>query len=253
VSVLFASLLGLLFGSFANVYFFRVPQELSFIRPRSFCPACERPLLWHDNVPILSYLILGGKCRSCGARIPIRYPAVELALGIFFGCAAFKLRGAPVPVCAAFLFYVLIIFLIGGIDLATFFKNEKKYGIIPDPLTLSLAVSGAAFSAFNPYQRMDPWAGLLHGAAVAAMMSVFRWGAGKLAKREALGLGDVKMMAGVGVWLGWNGALAALIAGSVLGTFVSLPMLLSKKAGWKTEVPFGPFLSIGALGAFFFL
>lgn len=174
-------------------------------------------------------------------------------MGILFGAAALKLSGQPPFAMGSFLFFILFVFLAGGVDLATFSKLEKKYGIIPDHLSIPLILSGAVFSAFNPFLGFMPWTGLMSGAGTAASLAVFRWAAGKILGREALGLGDVKLMAGTAAWLGWKGAWVTLLAGSVLGTIISLTLIFSGKITRKSSVPFGPFLSIGALGAFFFL
>ncbi|OGR83704.1 MAG: hypothetical protein A2901_07215 [Elusimicrobia bacterium RIFCSPLOWO2_01_FULL_54_10] len=251
--LLFIAFIGLTLGSFANVYFYRYPENLSVTQPRSFCTHCRTPISWFDNIPVLSYLYLRGKCRFCKASISIQYPLVELVVGLLFGAAAFKLQAQPVHVLAAFLVYVCFIFLIGGIDFATFLKNERKFGVIPDHLTLPLALAGAAFSAFNPLLNFSPWAGLACGTAVGALMAAFRWMAGKILKQEALGMGDVKMMAGVAAWLGWKGALVTLMTGSVLGTLAALPFMFKGQMNRSSPVPFGPFLALGALSAFFFV
>ena len=252
MSLLFFFFLGLILGSFANVYFLRVPENLSLVTPGSFCLFCRKTIPWFDNLPVVSYLLLRRKCRFCGSRISIQYPLVELGLALLFFAVSLRFQHQPPYVLGALLFFVFIVFLIGGIDLVTYFKLEKKYGIIPDHLTYPLLIAGIGFSAFNPIFE-DNWSGLLSGAETAAVLIVFRWLAGKILKQEALGLGDVKMLAGVSTWLGWKGLVLTLLVGSVLGSSVSLVLIFMKKLSRKSSVPFGPFLSAGALSALFFI
>ena len=252
MSVLLASLFGLILGSFANVYFFRLVENSFLWRPGSSCPICRKLILWRDNIPLLSYFLLRGRCRFCRAPISIRYPAVELAVGVLFGAAAFKFSGASPFVAGAFLFFVLFVFLAGGADLATFFKFEKQYGIIPDSLSIPLIFLGVLFSRFNPLLSFGPWTGLVSGAQAALSLILFRWIAGKILGQEALGLGDVKLMTGAAAWLGLKGTVTAITVGSALGTGVCLTLIFMGKVTRKSAIPFGPFLSAGILSAFFF-
>ncbi len=245
--------LGLIWGSFANVYFFRIPEELSPVSPRSFCPSCKKNIPWHDNLPILSYLILRGKCRSCNSKISIQYPLIEFATAILFASIYLKFSSESFYVIGSLILFSFFIFLIGGVDLATYFKLNKEYGIIPDHLTYPLIALGLIFAWFNPLLDAGITTAILSATATASGLYVFRWVAGLLLKKEALGLGDVKMLAGVAMWLGWRGAVLTLLVGSILGTVISLTLIFSKKLTRKSSIPFGPFLSAGALSALFFV
>ena len=152
-----------------------------------------------------------------------------------------------------FLFFAFILFLIAGTDLATYFQCDGQYGIIPDPLVLGMAAGGLAFSPWNPFLKAHPWSGIAAGAGAAAFLLAFRFIGEKVLKKEALGLGDVKMFAAIGTWMGWKGALATLVAGSLTGSAVSLLLIFAKKIDRRSAVPFGPFLAAGALIVLFYL
>lgn len=249
--VIFYSLCGLAFGSFANVYFFRVPNGLSIVKPNSFCPQCKHPISWFDNIPILSYMLLGGKCRFCGIRISIRYPLIEGLCGLLFFFTALKFNHLSWFAQPAFIFFAFIIFLTAGIDLVTFFQSGNEYGIIPDHLILPLFAIGLLFCPFNPLIGKW-WMGLLGSAAGFAFMILFRWAGEKIFKRESLGLGDVKLISAVGIWLGWEGVYLTIVIGSILGTLFALPLMGLKKLDRNSALPFGPFLAAGSLGALLF-
>ncbi|HYL38625.1 MAG TPA: prepilin peptidase [Bryobacteraceae bacterium] len=254
-----AALAGLLIGSFLNVCIHRLPRDLSVVRPRSFCPACEAPIGWFDNVPLLSYALLRGRCRKCGARISFRYPLVELVTAAAF-FAAFWFLG---PSAAAAKFCVFAAILI-----ALFFSDLEER-ILPDEFTLGGALAGVALAAFVPmnWGMMRLFLGSLRSERVVSMTeSIFAavfcggalWIVGALYQRmrhrEGLGLGDVKMVAMLGAFLGLQGALLALIAGSLLGAIVGLTYIWATGKDASTyELPFGTFLSLASLGVGFYL
>ncbi|HTA68834.1 MAG TPA: prepilin peptidase [Bryobacteraceae bacterium] len=253
-----AALAGLLIGSFLNVCIYRLPRDLSVVRPRSFCPECEKPIAWFDNVPLLSYLLLKGRCRKCGARIPMRYPIVELLTGVSFFCAVSMLG----PTAAAVKFCVFAAIAI------TLMFSDLEERILPDEFTLGGAVAGIIFAGFVPFvwgivrlllMRTDNprLASMGESLFAAVFCGGTLWLVGflyeKLRHREGLGFGDVKMVAMIGAFLGLQGALMTLIAGSLLGAVVGLCYIwFTGKDASTYELPFGTFLGAAALGVGFF-
>lgn len=236
---LYATALGLVVGSYLNVVIYRVPRDLSTVRPRSSCPHCGNQIRALDNIPLLSYALLGGKCRSCQARIPLRYPLVEASTGVLF-LASFLRFGPTLEALAAAVLSALLVAL-ALIDLEHF--------LLPDVITLP----GLAFGlALSPWLR---WGGLkaaLIGAASGGGILLALWGGWYLLrKEEGMGLGDVKMLAMVGAFLGLKGVLVTLLGGSVLGSIVGLLLMFRDGAGLKSKLPFGTFLALGALLALF--
>jgi leader peptidase (prepilin peptidase) / N-methyltransferase len=237
---------GSAYGSFLNVLVHRLPREESVVRPRSRCPRCGSAIAWRDNIPVLSWILLGGRCRGCRKPISARYPAVEAASGLM-AAALWAKWGASWPVfaagaalaCGALLALALI-------DWDTF--------IIPDELSLGLAVAGFAFSPFNPYFDPGPfgdwWAAPARSAVGALFGFLLGWGlaaAGEaIFKKEALGGGDVKLLAGVGAWSGALGAFDCLMIGSFLGAAYGLKEMLGGRVKRGDPIPFGPFLAAGA-------
>ncbi len=244
---------GLLIGSFLNVCIYRMPRDLSVVRPRSFCPACEHPLAWYDNVPVLSYILLRGRCRKCGEPISARYPVVEVLTGLlFFGIVlAYGPSRIALKQCT---FAALIVGLI-------FSDFEER--ILPDELTLGGAALGVLFAALAPSdvgllalvlpQEWGPvWLSVTRSLLGAVVSSSLLWLVGvlylRLRKREGLGLGDVKMVAMIGAFLGLQGALLTVIVGSVIGSVLGLGyILITRKDASTYELPFGTFLGIAAL------
>jgi len=258
IEAFLAALAGLLIGSFLNVCIYRLPRDLSVIRPRSYCPECERPIHWYDNVPLLSFLLLRGQCRRCGSRIPWRYPIVELlTAAVFF--VAFLFLGVSM---AAVKFCVL-----GAILIALVFSDLEER-ILPDEFTLGGAVIGVVFAFFVPldwgiigflFHSTNP---ALVSAGESAFAAFFcagsLWLVGliyqKVRHREGLGLGDVKMVAMIGAFLGLEASLLALIMASLLGAVIGLCYIwFTGKDASTYELPFGSFLGIGALAVGFVL
>jgi leader peptidase (prepilin peptidase)/N-methyltransferase len=251
-----AALFGLLIGSFLNVCIYRLPRDLSVVRPRSYCPQCEKQLTWHDNIPLVSYLRLAGKCRWCGARIPLRYPVVEALTALIF----FSFVAALGPTLAAFKFCLLGALLIGML----FSDLEER--ILPDEFTLGGVVAGLILSWFVPIT--DGIAGILlylagiplEGARLSLAESAFGaivpagflWLTGELYYRfrgkEGLGFGDVKMVACIGAFLGLRGALMTLIAGTLMGSVLGVVFIFVTRKDHSTyELPLGTFLAFAGL------
>ncbi|MEO5800517.1 MAG: prepilin peptidase [Gemmatimonadales bacterium] len=226
-----AGIVGLLFGSFLNVCIVRWPAMESVVAPRSRCPQCGNLIAWYDNIPVFSWLMLGAKCRHCQLPIPIRYPLVELAVGVLWGLAAWR-YGPTVEFLRAGIFGTILI----GITMT----DAREY-IIPDEFSIGGTAIGILFAFLG---GALPWKEAIIGAVIGfALLWVIAWLGTKLLGQDAMGGGDIKMMAMIGAFLGWQGVLLTLFLGALLGTVIFLPM---KLAGREKLVPFGIFLSIGS-------
>jgi len=247
------ALFGLLIGSFLNVCIYRLPLDLSVVRPRSFCPGCERQIAWYDNVPLLTFALLRGKCRHCGYAIPWRYPVVEFLTAALFISAVLRL--GPTGDAAKFcVFAALLIALI---------FSDLEQRILPDEFTIGGTLAGVAFAAFVPLkwgfvslvfysvrnQRLISVGEALFAAGFCAgAVWLVGWLYEKLRHREGLGFGDVKMIAMIGAFLGLEGALLAMIVGSVLGSVTGVAYIyFAGKDARNYELPFGSFLGAAAL------
>ena len=253
---LIAFLYGLVIGSFLNVCIYRLPRDLSVVKPRSFCPGCEKPIAWYDNIPVLSFFLLGRKCRHCGTRIPFRYPLVELLTGLLF----FLIVLALGPKLVAVKLCVLCALLVG----LTFTDLDSL--ILPDELTLGGTVIGILFAWFVPvddivarvaltiagFHPNPHWASVAESVAGAVLPAAFLalggWLFEKIRHKEGLGLGDVKMMAMVGAFLGLRAALLTLVVGSIAGSVIGLIYIYATKKDASTyELPFGTFLGFAGI------
>lgn len=239
---------GMSLGSFVNVLAYRLPRGESIWRPASHCPRCGRPVAVYDNIPLLSFALLRGRCRACRGRISWRYPLVEAlmvaaALGLWW-----RWRLDPYWVvlssgAAAALVAVALI------DWETF--------LIPDALSLGLLAAGFAASPFNPVLG-DAWGWrVLRCAAGAAFGFALCWAVAeageRLFKKEAMGGGDIKLLAAVGAWTGALGAFDCLLVGSFIGAAYGVWLLARGKVRRQDPIPFGPFLSAGAALDLFYI
>jgi len=234
-----AFLVGACLGSFFNVLIHRLPRGESIVRPASRCPSCGRPIRPRDNIPIASYLILKGKCAGCGMRISWRYPFVEVLTGA--GFAFFALVDGPgIPLIRDLLLLSLIV-PIAFIDV--------DHRIIPDELSLGGVAAGLLLSVFPG----GDWKGsILGGLLGGGILYATAWGYEKATGGEGMGGGDVKLIAMIGTFLGWKGALFSIFAGSLLGVAGGVIAMRKGGEGLKTAIPFGPCLCAAALlGRFF--
>jgi leader peptidase (prepilin peptidase)/N-methyltransferase len=251
-----AFLFGLLIGSFLNVCIHRWPRGRSVVRPRSHCVRCRHIIAWYDNIPVLSYILLGGRCRHCKRHISIRYPLVELATGVLF-CYLVWTLGATAAALKACVFTAMLLALV-------FCDLEKR--ILPDEFTLGGAILGLVFAWFVPVQDITAQAVLwifgfnisgkpqsLAEAAFGSLLpAAFLWAGGwlyeKVRHREGLGLGDVKLIVMVGAFLGLRGALQTMILGCVSGLILGYGYIKATHKDASTyELPFGTFLGIAGL------
>jgi leader peptidase (prepilin peptidase)/N-methyltransferase len=226
----YAALLGAAVGSFLNVCIYRLPEGLSVVSPRSRCPVCGHEIGWRDNVPVLGWLLLRGRCRGCGTRISAQYPLVELTTALLWLAAALRF-GASWQALSTALFFTLLLGIALTDARAYTIPDEFSLGGLAAGLLLSLAPGG-----ISPLQSAIGAAlgfGLLYAVAVLG-----EW----IFKKPAMGGGDIKMMAMVGAFLGPAGVVLTLFLGALLGTLIFAPISM------KTEklVPFGIFLALGA-------
>jgi leader peptidase (prepilin peptidase)/N-methyltransferase len=242
-----SAVVGACIGSFLNVVIRRLPAGKSIATPGSHCD-CGAPIAWRDNVPILSWLILGGRARCCGRRISAQYPLVELATSLLFLAA--WLRLAPGPAVCGWVF-------LSGLVAATAIDLEHLE--IPDSLTLGLGLSGVALSALVPslqgpvsgYYALDSLrsgtaslCGLLVGSGLVLWIALLAEAA---LKEEAMGFGDVKFTGAIGAFCGWHGAVFAVFGGACIGTVgLALALVLRRRPGRGARVPFGPMLALAA-------
>ncbi len=228
-------------GSFLNVCIHRLPRDESIVRPRSRCPQCMKAIAWYDNIPIVSYLVLRGKCRSCGTRISPIYPLVEALTGVL--AVAILHRYGVGPDAAVYFAFASALVVITFIDL--------EFQIIPDVISLPGVLIGllSAALALESVTWIDSVLGALAGGgvlyAVAFTYALFT-------KREGMGGGDVKLLAMIGAFLGWKAVLFTLFSASVVGSVVGLFAAWRSGQGGKHPIPFGPFLAAGALAYLFF-
>ena len=229
-----AVLLGLIVGSFLNVCIYRLPNEQSIVTPRSRCPACQAGIAWYDNIPVLSYLLLRGRCRACGASISLRYPAVEVLTALVSWLIFY--RYGVTWLYAVWFVYAASLFTLSVIDL--------DHRIIPDGISLSGIVIGLLLSLFTPLQPfLDSLFGVLVGGGFLLVVGMVYEAA---RKQEGIGGGDIKLMAMVGAFTGWKGALFTIFGGSLVASLFGVSMMVIRRSGSQLAIPFGPFLSVAS-------
>ena len=230
-----AFILGAVIGSFLNVCIYRIPAGESIVHPPSRCPACGSGIRWYQNVPVVSYLLLGGKCAACKVRISPRYPLVEALTGLLFVVVLYRF-GFQWATPVYWLFAAALI-VITFIDL--------DHQIIPDVISLPGIVVGFLCSFAIPWLSWgDSLIGILVGGGSLYLVAV---GYELLTKKEGMGGGDIKLLAMIGAFLGWQAILPVIFLSSFVGSLVGVPVMLLKKADSKLAIPFGPFLAAAAL------
>jgi leader peptidase (prepilin peptidase)/N-methyltransferase len=231
-----AGLFGLIVGSFLNVVIYRLPRGTSVVWPASACGSCRRELRWFENIPILSWVVLGGKCARCKAPISVQYPLVEAVTAALFVLVTAL---TPVgPLLVARLLFVCALVVLFGIDL--------EHQILPNSITLPGVVAGLIFSVAGPPGLRDALLGVLLGGGVlyAIAGGYYLW-----RREEGLGMGDVKMLAMIGAFLGWQAVLLTLVLASLSGAVIGVAMMALQRGSMKYALPFGTFLALGALVA----
>jgi leader peptidase (prepilin peptidase)/N-methyltransferase len=231
--------MGLVVGSYLNVVIHRLPLGLSTVRPASRCPSCGTKLRIRDNIPIISFLVLRGRCRSCGERISWRYPSVEAATGALFFACVLRFGASGQALASAILGCLLIALAL--IDLDHF--------ILPDRITLPGVVVGLVLQPLLPATSFrQAGIGIAVGAGIILLLDAIWW---LLRRVQGFGLGDAKMLAMVGAFLGWRGVALTLFLGALTGSIVGVYFVSRGKAVMQSKLPFGTFLSMGALVAMF--
>lgn len=256
-----AFLFGLVVGSFLNVCILRIPAGASIVRPGSHCPACSAPIKPYDNIPVLSWLILRGKCRACGAPIPPLYPAVELLTGLLF-LACFAAYGLTPEAAKWAVFSALLVVLVFTDLRERILPDKINYAGFALALVLSLftkPVDGTALWLANRLFDFPPPApalsfvdALLGAAAGSGVLWLVAEGYFRLRGREGMGLGDVKMMLMAGAFLGLKRTVLTILVGSLLGSVIGLAVIVIARKGRDYELPFGTFLGAAALLVVFF-
>jgi leader peptidase (prepilin peptidase)/N-methyltransferase len=241
IIVLIVLIFGMCIGSFLNVCIYRLPSSKSIMDPpRSICPKCESLIKCYDNIPVISYLLLTGKCRNCKTPISFRYPIVELISGLFAVCI-FLTFGLTLP---GLIYY----FFISTLIVITFIDIDHR--IIPDVITLpGIPVFCLSTFAIHEISFKDSLLGLLAGGGSLYIVGLAYY---LLKKKEGMGGGDIKLLAMIGALLGWKGVLFTIFVSSALGTIVGFILILSRKKDMTLAIPFGPFLSIAAISYIFF-
>ena len=226
---------GLAIGSFLNVCIGRLPAGESVVSPGSRCPSCRKTIAWYDNVPLGSYVLLGGRCRHCGATISLRYPATEILTAVLFVVQAVVVSSSDPILLGQRLLLTAMLIVLFGTDLET----QR----LPNVITLPGVVVGALFSLFVPPGFPDSLAGIALGAGV---LLAIRWGWKAATGVDGMGLGDVKMLAMVGAFLGWRNVVVVLFLSSVVGAVVGVALTAFRGRSMTERIPFGTFIALAA-------
>jgi leader peptidase (prepilin peptidase) / N-methyltransferase len=231
----FAFLFGSLVGSFLNVCIFRMPKSESVVFPPSHCTSCDYVIRWYDNIPMLSYAILRGKCRRCGAPISLQYPLVEFINGAL--TLALFLKFGPG------LIFAILFLLCSALVVITFIDLEHQ--IIPDSITLPGIVIGFVLSFFIPgHSWLNSLLGILAGGGSLLLVA---YGYQAIAKKDGMGGGDIKLLAMLGAFFGWKAVLFIIFASSVVGSLLGIGLMLVQKKDSTLAIPFGPYLASAAI------
>lgn len=239
---------GSLVGSFLNVCIYRLPRKLSIVLPSSRCPACSAPVRPRDNIPLISFILLRGRCRHCRARISGRYPLVEALNALLFVLVVWRFGlGGHTPFFFAFCSAMIVITFI-----------DLDFQIIPDAITLPGIITGLIAGSLilpDPFDRFSSLGfresiiGLAAGGAIFFLIAEVSY---RILRQEAMGGGDIKMMAMIGAFMGWKSVLLTTFSGSLLGSIVGISFMVLTGKGRRTKIPFGPFLAAGALISLFY-
>ena len=240
MDIIFVVLMGGLWGSFANVCIYRLPKGQGVVSGRSHCPKCKKQIVWYDNIPIISYFLLGGKCRKCKKKISIQYSLVEF-ISIFSFFNIYYLYGITLTT---------LLLMILSLSLIIIFFIDLKHYIIPNELTYPLMVIGF-LKSFDPNlnQILFPnyinslLGGFFGYIIIWLIIFVYK----KVRNKEGMGLGDAKLMAVVGFWFGWISIPFTIFVSSFVALVLVIPSLINKTKNMTTQIPFGPYIIVGCL------
>lgn len=231
--IAWSTVFGAVIGSFLNVCIHRVPRRQSIWWPPSACPSCGRRLSWFENVPIAGYLALRGRCRTCRAPISPRYAIVEALTALMFGFGAWYYGPT----------LLLVARLVFGCVLIVLFAIDLEHQLLPNVITLPFILVGVAFSFFlEPGWPSSLLGILVGGGSLLTMFYLWLW----LRKQEALGMGDPKMLAMIGAFVGWKLTIVTLVLASFTGSIVGVALIATRRARMQSLIPFGCFLAVGA-------
>jgi leader peptidase (prepilin peptidase)/N-methyltransferase len=230
------AVLGLAVGSFLNVCIHRLPRKASIVQPPSSCPNCGYQLRWIDNIPVLSYAMLGGRCRGCRQSISLRYPIVELITMAVF-VLHYVVFGLDIILVPRLLFASVLIVL---------FAIDLEHHLLPNVITLPGIVVGLAFSAMLPPGLVNSFLGVIAGGGILWVIGEAYY---RYSGQEGMGGGDVKMLAMIGAFLGWELVILTLVLSSFLGAIIGILVIVFRRGGMKYALPYGTFLSLAALTA----
>ena len=244
IQLIFAFVFGLTVGSFLNVCIYRLPLKKSIVAPPSSCTACGNRIRFYDNIPVLSYLILRGRCRNCGTHYSMLYPTVELATGLISMALLIRYNLNNHGLLQYFIFFAFIsaLICISFIDL--------EHMIIPDVISIPGIIVGFLISFISTHVTWtESLLGIVIGGGILYLVALlFEF----LMKKEGMGGGDVKLLAMIGAWLGWNSIIFVILASSLIGSVLGTISLLLSRKGLSAKIPFGPFLALGAILYVFF-
>lgn len=230
------AVLGLAVGSFLNVCIYRLPRRESLLWPASHCPSCGRPLAWYENVPLVSWVALRGRCRTCRAPISPAYPIVEGATSVVFAGAALVYG----------LTWLLAVRLLFASALIVLFVIDLRHRILPNAITLPGIAAGFVASWFLPPGWISSLIGIVAGGGVLLLIAEAYY---RVRGQEGLGMGDVKMLAMIGAFLGWPLTVLTLVLASFAGSVVGVALIASRRGSMQAALPFGTFLALGAIVA----
>ena len=239
MDLIFVIILGGLWGSFANVCIYRLPMDKGVVFGRSFCPNCKKLITWKDNIPIISFILLSGKCRKCKKKISLQYLVIELITIIYF-LIVYYLFGVSITT---------LLFLILGLSFVIIFFIDLKHYIIPNVLTFSLMIIGFVKS-FDPNLNpifpnfINSFIGGIFGYFVIWSIIYFYK---QVRKKEGMGLGDAKLLSAIGFWFGWISIPFVIFLSSIIALLFVIPSLIKKSKKLSSQIPFGPYIIIGTL------
>jgi len=249
-------LLGSVIGSFLNVCIYRIPRNMSIVFPSSRCPSCDSPVRFYDNIPIISYILLAGKCRDCKVKISARYPLVEFLNGSFYVFALYRFGSGSLWTLLIYSVFLSVLIVITFIDI--------DFQIIPDLITLpgipialilGSTVLPDPFQSFDYFQKFQPLGfkssliGAIGGGGFFYSVAVI----GKaLLKKDAMGGGDIKLMTMVGALMGWKSVILTTFLASLFGSVIGLLLIAVKGRKWGSRIPFGPYLALGSFITLFY-
>jgi leader peptidase (prepilin peptidase)/N-methyltransferase len=228
-----AAVVGAVIGSFLNVCIYRLPRRKSIVWPASACESCRRELSWYENLPIVSWVVLGAKCRTCKAPLSIRHPIIEALTATMFGVAAWYY--GPTALLASRLVF--------GCALIVLFAIDLEHHLLPNAITLPGIAVGLAFSLVTEPGWLASLVGAVVGGGILWLIAEVYY---RLRHEEGLGMGDVKMLAMIGAFIGWQLTIVTLMMASVAGSVVGIALIAARRGDMKYALPFGTFLAMGA-------